>query len=107
MSKPCQIKNITDTEKNFTSSQKEEPMTFILFKDNSISGFDLFHPNTWFSFLFTITGIYLAVTLSWQCSFQYQLALRTLFAATAGFFNWGYVLVHFLFQTTACQLILK
>lgn len=117
------VHNISDTEVNTnvptlpvlekiqgpttTVNMPQNETQFVIFSDTWFSDFDIRHPNTWFSFVFMVLGIYLAITLSWQCSFDYSTVYRVLFAATASLFNWVYVLFHFLVQSTACQALLK
>jgi hypothetical protein len=57
-------------------------------------------PSTWLCVIFFLVGTILAVMISWKTNVQSETVLRVIFAGTAGFFNYLYIILHYLFQTT-------
>lgn len=75
---------------------------------NTLFGCDFSFSNvsTWFCAIFYTIGTILAIGISWKTNSQSDTFLRVLFAGTAGFFNYIYIILHYIFQTTVTKSIL-
>lgn len=63
-------------------------------------------PSSWFCVIFFLVGTLLATSISWKTNIQSDTILRVIFAGTAGFFNYLYIILHYVFQTTITKNVL-
>jgi hypothetical protein len=64
------------------------------------------HPASWISTIIMFIGTVLAINISWKTNIQSDTFLRVIFAGTAGFFNYVYIILHYIFQTTTTKSFL-
>lgn len=88
---------------NSSKNNQDKPGFFNMLFGCDFSIYDI---TSWFCVIFYIIGTVLAIAISWNTNIQSETFLRVVFAGTAGFFNYVYIILHYIFQTTVTKSVL-